>query len=320
VKDNDIPLRFGWTILSVHGYQRLKGITIAPLGSDGRADAQSKEYIACDTLLLATGLIPEAELWLDLNQSMGEKLSLPIFDGDELGQDTAEPGISFFGATSPEGTFACGNIVKTYDLVDKVSQDGFKTGLAAACWLLQKQKRPLPDINIGDFLQKNIVAAEPRALDPSLLADVKENQIICIRCPQGCKIEITKAEDSYFTQGNSCSKGHDYAIEEFTAPKRYFTGTVVVNEGIYPLVSVRTDQPVAKSKLKEIMEICRKMKVMAPIEIGELLLPNIADSGGDLLSTCSCPKQFSGQQNLPGRESMLDKPRFCGCSRDGGQL
>ena len=104
VEDYDIPMRYGWTAVSTHGYRRLTGVTIAPFGEDGKPDISRKEYIRCDTLLIAAGLIPELEVC--------------------RGLDFDEPGL-----------FICGNANGVHDLADHVTEEGIITGQLAAAYL-----------------------------------------------------------------------------------------------------------------------------------------------------------------------------------------
>ena len=102
VEDFDIPMMYGWTVISTHGYQRLKGIKIAPFDDEGSVDISRKEYVPCDTLLVAAGLIPEIEV-------CGEYI----------------PGMD-------DGLFICGNAYHVYDLVDNVTEGAIETGIDAS--------------------------------------------------------------------------------------------------------------------------------------------------------------------------------------------
>lgn len=106
VEDYGIPMRYGWTVVSTHGYQRLKGVSIAPFDETGKPDLSLKEYLPCDTLLVAAGLLPET-----------------AFCGSHV------PGME-------EGLFACGNVSRVHDLVDHVTAEGIDTGRKAAAYLL----------------------------------------------------------------------------------------------------------------------------------------------------------------------------------------
>ena len=109
VEDYDIPMRYGWTVVSTHGYERLKGVTIAPFAKDGRPDRTRSQYIQCDTLLVATGLIPELEIChgLDIN------------------------------AMRSSGLFVCGNANHVHDLADHVTEEGIDIGRQAAEYLVK---------------------------------------------------------------------------------------------------------------------------------------------------------------------------------------
>lgn len=102
VEDFDIPMKYGWTVVSTHGYQRLKGVNIAPFKEDGSLDLSKKEYVPCDTLLIAAGLIPELE----------------VCEGCTPGKD--------------QGLFICGNAKFVHDLVDNVSEEAISAGIEAA--------------------------------------------------------------------------------------------------------------------------------------------------------------------------------------------
>ena len=109
VEDYDIPMRYGWTVVSTHGYERLKGVTIAPFAKDGRPDRTRSQYIQCDTLLVATGLIPELEIChgLDIN------------------------------AMRSSGLFVCGNANHVHDLADHVTEECIDIGRQAAEYLVK---------------------------------------------------------------------------------------------------------------------------------------------------------------------------------------
>ena len=67
--DYGIPLKLSHTVVDIDGKDRVKGVTIAKVGSDGRPIQGTEEYISCDTLLLSVGLIrkmnyPEVLGWI----------------------------------------------------------------------------------------------------------------------------------------------------------------------------------------------------------------------------------------------------------------
>jgi len=119
--DYDIPLKFNYTVVKIHGRSRLEGVTIAKVDEKLKPIKESFEYVECDTLLLSVGLIPENELTDNLEVDMN-----PVTKGavvDETRQ------------TSLEGVFACGNVLHVHDLVDNVSKEADIAGRHAAQYL-----------------------------------------------------------------------------------------------------------------------------------------------------------------------------------------
>ena len=118
LNDFDIPLKLSHTVIDIEGKERVTGVTIAEVGSDGRPIAGTEEYYSCDTLLLSCGLIPENEL----SRSAGVTLN-PVTSGPVV-NDSLETSIS--------GVFACGNVLHVHDLVDFVSEEAKTAGRNAA--------------------------------------------------------------------------------------------------------------------------------------------------------------------------------------------
>lgn len=88
LNDFDIPLKLSHTVIDIEGKERVTGVTIAEVGSDGRPIAGTEEYYSCDTLLLSCGLIPENEL----SRSAGVTLN-PVTSGPVV-NDSLETSIS----------------------------------------------------------------------------------------------------------------------------------------------------------------------------------------------------------------------------------
>ena len=82
-----------------------------------------------------------------------------------------------------------------------------------------------------------------------------------------------------------CPRGKEYATNEFIAPKRMLTSTVKANDYKAPVISVRTMEAIPKEKLFECMEVLCQTQVSAPFEIGRVIIPNILDTGVDIVLT-----------------------------------
>lgn len=66
-------------------------------------------------------------------------------------------------------------------------------------------------------------------------------EMICINCPMGCHLTVDDSDKNNIkVTGNTCPRGVTYAINEVTSPKRMVTGSVHVENGTIPMVSVKT--------------------------------------------------------------------------------
>ena len=107
-------------------------------------------------------------------------------------------------------------------------------------------------------------------------------ELTCIVCPRGCRLKI---DDDMNVFGNACPRGEKYAIQELTNPTRTVTSSIRVTNRPYTLVSVKTDQPIPKDKMFEVMEEINKLTVEAPTKIGDIVKKNILDLGADIIVT-----------------------------------
>lgn len=118
LNDFSIPLMLSHTVVEIHGKERVEGVTIAKVDERRKPIPETKQYIACDTLLLSVGLLPENEL----TKSAGIALDR-ITGGAPVDQNRQ---------TEVEGIYACGNVLHVHDLVDYVSEEAAIAGKAAA--------------------------------------------------------------------------------------------------------------------------------------------------------------------------------------------
>lgn len=132
--DFDIPLHLSTTVTRVFGEHRVEEVEVCKVDEKMQPIAGTEERIACDSLILSVGLIPENEL--------AESLGVQI-DPATRGSLTDEEKM-----TSVPGVFSCGNAYRVYDLVDDVSSDGELAGRAAAAWSLRSTSM---DGGAGDY-------------------------------------------------------------------------------------------------------------------------------------------------------------------------
>lgn len=102
-----------------------------------------------------------------------------------------------------------------------------------------------------------------------------ERKITCILCPRGCAMTVSGEVGNLQVTGNTCPKGAEYAINECTNPVRTVTSIVRINNRKDTMVSVKTEQPVPKGKMMDVMSRLRSISVSAPVKIGDVILPDV---------------------------------------------
>jgi CxxC motif-containing protein len=110
-------------------------------------------------------------------------------------------------------------------------------------------------------------------------------EIVCIICPNGCRIRVAGTAGSLKIDGHACQKGFEYAVKEATNPERIITSSVKVIGGEMPLASVKTKEPILKAKIKKVMQEIKKARVKAPVEIGDVVIQNVGNTGVDVVAT-----------------------------------
>lgn len=118
-------------------------------------------------------------------------------------------------------------------------------------------------------------------------------KLTCISCPIGCELSVSLDESGKILkiEGNRCPRGKEYAITEITNPQRILPISVKVEDGEMELVSAKTDKPVPKKKMYEIIEYIKKLKVKAPVKRGDLIVEDILGTGANLIATRTVNKK-----------------------------
>ncbi len=114
---------------------------------------------------------------------------------------------------------------------------------------------------------------------------MKERILTCIVCPRGCEITVEFSEDDAVknVRGNACPRGATYAERECTHPERTVTSTVRTADG--GVASVKTRTPVPKESVFAVMRAIAEVTAPAALSVGDVIVPNIADTGVDLVAT-----------------------------------
>jgi NADPH-dependent 2,4-dienoyl-CoA reductase/sulfur reductase-like enzyme len=118
LNDYNIPLYLSTTAVTVHGKERVEGVTVAKVDKKLKPVKGSERFIACDALILSVGLIPENDIIEPLGVSFDNRTGGPLVDNSMM--------------TLYDGIFSCGNALNVNDLVDYVSESGRIAGRFAS--------------------------------------------------------------------------------------------------------------------------------------------------------------------------------------------
>ncbi|MBU1076064.1 MAG: NAD(P)/FAD-dependent oxidoreductase [Spirochaetes bacterium] len=147
LNDFSIPLYLNHVVSRIYGKERVTKVRITPITQDGKIDEKKSFQIACDTILLSVGLIPDMELAKNA--------------GVRINHDTNGPYVNADLMTSQEGIFACGNALHVHDIVDYVTEEARRCGSYVHDYIqggrVKKQGNVIPGANIKYILPNHYV-------------------------------------------------------------------------------------------------------------------------------------------------------------------
>ena len=116
---------------------------------------------------------------------------------------------------------------------------------------------------------------------------MKTQEMICIRCPMGCRLTVTMDGDNITVTGNTCRRGAEYGAQEMRCPMRVVTSSVRVTGGVRPVCSVKTREAVPKASIGDVLSAISRARAQAPLHIGDVLIENVAGTGVALVATAN---------------------------------
>lgn len=108
--------------------------------------------------------------------------------------------------------------------------------------------------------------------------------LICIVCPQGCRLRVDESKD-YAVTGNRCPRGEVYGRTELENPVRTITSTVAVRGAMYPRCPVKTSAPIPKALIFEVMRTLDGLVLDAPVHLGQVVVRDVCGTGVDFVAT-----------------------------------
>ena len=111
-------------------------------------------------------------------------------------------------------------------------------------------------------------------------------ELTCIVCPRGCTLTVElEGKTVSAVTGFACKRGQQYAIDECTHPMRTVTSTVrTENGGVLP---VKTDRPIPKELMMEIMGEINRAVAKLPVRCGDVILENLLGTGASIVATAN---------------------------------
>jgi len=113
--------------------------------------------------------------------------------------------------------------------------------------------------------------------------------IICITCPKGCTLEVTREGKTVIKVRQGCKRGADYVKRELTDPRRMVATTVRVSGGLHPLLPVATAAPFPKPRIFALMAALRDLDLHAPVRTGDVILRDALGEGVDIIASRDIP-------------------------------
>jgi len=112
-----------------------------------------------------------------------------------------------------------------------------------------------------------------------------EEKLICVTCPKGCTLMVTREGKTVVQVENGCKRGGDYAHQELTDPRRMVASTVKIEGARHPLLPVYTAAPFPKPRIPELVSALRQVTVHAPVRSGSVVLSDVLGTGIDILAS-----------------------------------
>ena len=154
--DFHIPLYLSHAVTNIVGNKRIKAVNIAPIDTHFDPRKTGSFTLACDSMLLSVGLIPENELSLKAGVILDTVTRGASVDADLM--------------TSIPGIFSCGNVLQVHDLVDFVSEEAEYCGKAAASYIKEGLKKGVEiPVKTGNLV-RYALPSRVRAGKPALLS------------------------------------------------------------------------------------------------------------------------------------------------------
>ena len=120
----------------------------------------------------------------------------------------------------------------------------------------------------------------------------KKRHFTCVTCPIGCEIDVElRDSDVLSMSGNKCAKGKEFVLQELEEPMRILTTTIRIRGAKWTMLPVRTDEPIPKRLLFEVVKELANIELQAPVAMSDVIVADIAGTGANIVATRSLKRE-----------------------------
>ena len=113
-----------------------------------------------------------------------------------------------------------------------------------------------------------------------------KRELVCIFCPKSCRLSVEYEGNQLISvDGAVCFKGKEFATSEIADPRRNFAGSVMIRNGRFRTLSVKSSHPIPLEKLVLLGKLSHDIVVEAPVEVGDKVASGLLDGEVDLIAT-----------------------------------
>ena len=131
----------------------------------------------------------------------------------------------------------------------------------------------------------------------------EQKEIVCVICPNSCRLNVYRdpKTDEVIVEGNQCARGKDYGINEFTEPVRMLITTMRIEDGVLPVIPVRSNKELPKTQIFNAVKVVNETVCHAPIKMGDVIISDLLGLGVDVIASRDMKKV-----ELPVKQEVKD--------------